>query len=201
MDNLFSSVNQYADAAIPAATPLSDKTPMQGSRIRIEELPLMGHFNLRVNPADADAMAKASQAVGVDLPTQVLSSVQHNGVRVNWVSPDEWYVLMPREQAAGFEQAFRQALAGKHYSIVDVSGGQTAVMLTGAGARQTLMKGAAVDLHDDAMPINKVVGTAIAKSSGMIVRTDEQAYLLLIRRSFANYLWDWLSDAAQEFVQ
>ena len=111
MDNLFSSVNQYADAAIPAATPLSDKTPMQGSRIRIEELPLMGHFNLRVNPADADAMAKASQAVGVDLPTQVLSSVQHNGVRVNLVSPDEWYVLMPREQAAGFEQAFRQALA------------------------------------------------------------------------------------------
>ena len=62
------------------------------------------------------------------------------------------------------------------------------------------MKGAAVDVHDGAFP-GKVVGTAIAKSSGMIVRTGDDSYELLIRRSFANYLWEWLSDACQEFVQ
>ena len=201
MDNLFSSVNQYAHQPVKTRTPLVDKAPIQGARIALAEQSLMGHFNLRVNPADADAMAKASAVVGVDLPTSVLSSVEQEGVRVNWVSPDEWYVLMPLEKAKTFEIAFREAMAGKHYSIVDVSGGQTAVMVSGPGARETLMKGAAVDLHDHAMPVGKVVGTAIAKSSGMIVRIDEQSYLLLIRRSFADYLWAWLSDAAREFVK
>ena len=44
---------------------------------------------------------------------------------------------------------------------------------------------------DSAFVIGKVVGTAIAKSSGMIVRTGDDSYELLIRRSFANYLWDY----------
>ena len=92
-------------------------------------------------------------------------------------------------------------MSGLHYSIVDVSGGQTVLSLSGQGAREVLMKGAAVDVHDSAFPVGKVVGTAIAKSSGMIVRTGDDSYELLIRRSFANYLWDWLSDACQEFVQ
>ena len=117
------------------------------------------------------------------------------------MAPDEWYVLMPRDKAAGFEVAFREAMSGLHYSIVDVSGGQTVLSLSGQGAREVLMKGAAVDVHDSAFPVGKVVGTAIAKSSGMIVRTGDDSYELLIRRSFANYLWDWLSDACQEFVQ
>ena len=201
MADLFSSVNQYATGDVALRTPLFDKAPVKGARIELAELPIAGHFNLRVDPTNADAMKRASDCVGIPLPTQPLSSVESNGTRVHWVAPDEWYVLMPRDKAAGFEVAFREAMSGMHYSIVDVSGGQTVLSLTGQGAREVLMKGAAVDVHDSAFPVGKVVGTAIAKSSGMIVRTGDDSYELLIRRSFANYLWDWLSDACQEFVQ
>ena len=201
MADLFSSVNQYATGDVALRTPLFDKTPVKGARIELAELPIAGHFNLRVDPANADAMKRASDCVGVSLPTQPLNSIEADGTRVHWVAPDEWYVLMPREKAAGFEMAFRDAMSGLHYSIVDVSGGQRVLSLSGQGAREVLMKGAAVDVHDSAFPVGKVVGTAIAKSSGMIVRTGENSYELLIRRSFANYLWDWLSDASQEFVQ
>ena len=201
MADLFSSVNQYATGDVALRTPLFDKTPVKGARIELAELPIAGHFNLRVDPANADAMKRASDCVGVSLPTQPLSSIEADGTRVHWVAPDEWYVLMPRDKATGFEVAFRDAMSGLHYSIVDVSGGQTVLLLSGQGAREVLMKGAAVDVHDSAFAVGKVVGTAIAKSSGMIVRTGDDSYELLIRRSFANYLWDWLSDASQEFVQ
>jgi len=196
----FSSVNQYALDEIKTQTPLWDQSPVQGVGVQLHECELMGHFNVRVNPANAQAMERAAQVIGGGLPTEVLSSVEHGDVRVSWVSPDEWYLLMPRTQAVGFETAFREAMGDLHYSIVDVSGGQTALSLTGTHARDVLMKGAAVDMHDRAFGVGKVVGTAIAKSSGMIIRTDEHSYLLLIRRSFANYLWDWLSDACQEYV-
>lgn len=196
----FSSVNQYATAAVKTQTPLWDKAPIEGASVALKELPLMGHFNLRINPDNSAAMQAASKVLGMDLPGAVLTSIEQDGTRISWVSPDEWYVLMPRDQAAGFEIAFREALADHHYSIVDVSAGQTALELSGVSARSVLMKGAAVDVHDSAFPVGKVVGTAIAKSSGMIVRDGENSYLLLIRRSFANYLWDWLSDACQEYT-
>ena len=197
----FSSVNQYATVDIKTQTPLWNKTPIQSARIQLRELPLQGHFNLRVNPADSDAMARAASVVGLPLPTSVLTSVEKDGVRVSWVSPDEWVVLMPREKAAGFEVAFRAAMQDLHYSIVDISGGQTVLSLSGEGAREVLMKGAAVDMHPSVFGVGKVVGTALAKSSAMIVCDEPDSYLLLIRRSFSNYIWDWLSDASQEFIQ
>ena len=70
-------------------------------------------------------------------------------------------MLMPRDKAAGLK-CFRDAMSGLHYSIVDVSGGQTVLSLRQALA--VLMKGAAVDVHDSAFAVGKVVGTAIAKS-------------------------------------
>lgn len=196
----FSSVNQYASADVKVQTPLWDKAAIHSDAVSLAELPLMGHFNLRINPENTEAMDAAAKVVGVALPTQVLTSVEQDGTRVSWVSPDEWYVLMPREKAASFEIAFRQALEGHHYSIVDVSAGQTALSLTGDAARSVLMKGAAIDVHDSAFPVGKAAGTAIAKSSGLIIRDGESSYLLLIRRSFANYLWDWVSDACQEYI-
>ena len=54
MADLFSGVNQYA-MAMWRCTPLFDKAPVKGARVELAELPIAGHFNLRVDPANADA--------------------------------------------------------------------------------------------------------------------------------------------------
>ncbi|WP_170272587.1 sarcosine oxidase subunit gamma [Litorivicinus lipolyticus] len=200
MSELFSVVPQHSET-VQGITPIQSRhanTAFSSDRIGLRELPLCGQFNLRIKPDNAEQMAIAASMLGGDLPTQVLTSVVHGDVRINWVAPDDWLVIMPWDQARTFEADYRAKQVG-HYSIVDISGGQTLVELSGPAARAVLKKSTPVDVHPDAFAIGKTVGTAFAKSAASITRTDSDCYLLVIRRSFADYLWDWLLDASAEF--
>jgi sarcosine oxidase subunit gamma len=114
------------------------------------------------------------------------------------MAPDDWLVLMPFEKAASFETEFRDAMNG-HYSIVDVSGGQTVIRLAGISAREVLQKSTMIDVHPEQFPVGKVVGTSFAKSAATLTRVEEDTYDLIVRRSFAEYIWEWLCDASAEY--
>lgn len=200
MSELFSVVNQHADA-VTGITPIAarhDNTSVSSDQISIHEWPLCAQFNLRIKPENSEQMAIAAQLLGGELPTTPLSSVAYGHLRINWVAPDDWLVIMPFEQARTFEADYRAAQVG-HYSIVDISGGQTVVELSGSAAREVLKKSAPIDVHPEAFPVGKTVGTAFAKSAASITRIDSDTYLLVIRRSFADYLWAWLMDASAEY--
>ncbi|PPS59319.1 hypothetical protein CRX72_21215 [Pantoea sp. BRM17] len=48
-------------------------------------------------------------------------------------------------------------------------------------------------------PVGKVAGSVFAKSSALIRRTGPESWELVIRRSFAEYIWLWLRDASREY--
>ena len=196
----YSCINQHA-VDVHVETPLAHLDAQEGVRkqtIELYELPAMGHFNLRLNPENAEQMQAAQSLLGVALPTQPCSSVRHESLQIDWVAPDDWLVLMPFDQAAGFERRYRETMPG-HYSIVDVSGGQTVIRLGGEYAREVLMKGCPIDVASSEFPIGKAVSTAFAKSAAHIVRVDADVYWLVVRRSFADYLWAWLTDACADY--
>ena len=83
--------------------------------------------------------------------------------------------------------------------ISNASGGQTLVRLSGEKARAVLMKSCPYDVHDRNFPIGKVVTTVFAKSQTTLRRLDENDWELVVRRSFADYVWRWLLDASHEF--
>ena len=164
----------------------------------MKELAFMGHLILRGNSDNPDFVRGVSQVLGMDLPVKPLTSVSNDVTRILWVTPDEWLIISSGDMIFDIEVALRATLTG-HYSLVNQSGGQTIIQLSGESARVMLKKSTPLDVHPKAFPVGKAATSVFAKSSALICRTGDMQWQLVVRRSFADYLWRWLLDAGQEF--
>jgi len=168
-----------------------------GGQVKLAEKKLLGHLMLRGDAANPEFAAAVESTLGLALPPR-LSVVQQGETSLQWLAPDEWLLIVAGGQEFATEQKLRAALPdGLHCSVVNVSGGQTLLELSGAKARQVLMKSSVYDVHPRNFPIGKAVG--FAKSQLLIRRTGEESWELVIRRSFADYFWAWLTDASAEY--
>jgi sarcosine oxidase subunit gamma len=166
--------------------------------VLLREKKLLGHLTIRGDARDPAFASGVHKALGMELPA-ALTLVASGESSLQWMGPDEWLLIVPTGEEFATEQKLRDALAGLHISIVNVSGGQSILELTGPKVRQVLMKSTSYDVHPDNFPVGKAVGTVFAKSQLVIRRTGEETWELLIRRSFADYWWLWLQDAAAEY--
>lgn len=166
--------------------------------VQLREVALHGHLILRGTQSNAGFTKACARALGVALPFQPLTSAENGDIAVRWLSPDEWLVTLPAGQVYALEQALRAEASG-HFSVVNVSGGQTLLQLSGPRALDVLKKSTPLDLHPREFPVGKVAGSVFAKSSVFLRRTGEESWELVVRRSFADYIWLWLQDAGREY--
>ena len=101
-----------------------------------------------------------------------------------WLGPDEWLVLGGREQDYADMPA-----------AVDVSANRVCFELSGEGAEDVLARGCALDLHPSVFPPGRCAQTLVARAQVILYRTEADAFRLLVRPSFADYLRAWLRDA------
>ena len=132
------------------------------------------------------------------LPLSPLTSVEQGYLVVRWIAPDEWLISLPNDRVFDLETRFRAEMNG-HHSLVNGSGGMTVYKLRGKHVVDMLKKSTPVDLHDSEFPVGKVVSTVFAKAGAVIRRTGESEFELVVRRSFADYVWLWIQDASQEY--
>ena len=161
------------------------------------EAGLLGHLTLRCDP-NSPLIAIAHSILGVALPLSPLTSVEQGDLVVRWIAPDEWLISLPNDQVFDLETRFRAEMNG-HHSLVNGSGGVTVYKLRGKNVVDMLKKSTPVDFHDSEFPVGKVVSTVFAKSGAVIRRTDEAEFELVVRRSFADYIWIWIQSASQEY--
>ncbi|RKR06558.1 heterotetrameric sarcosine oxidase gamma subunit [Kushneria sinocarnis] len=180
-----------------AASPVS-LTTQERAGVLLGERAFLGHLVIRGNAEDPGFVRGVEEALGLELPVTPMTSAVSETARIHWRSPDEWLLIVPGGEEYRQEMALRYALSG-HVAVVDVSGGQTVVTLSGQHAREVLMKSAPVDVHPRAFPVGRSVTTCFARAQAMISRVGEEQWELVIRRSYADYLWQWLLDAGQEY--
>ncbi|MEC8002574.1 MAG: sarcosine oxidase subunit gamma family protein [Pseudomonadota bacterium] len=161
------------------------------------EAGLLGHLTLRCEPS-SPLIAVAQTILGIALPLTPLTSAEQGDLVVRWIAPDEWLISLPNGQVFDLETRFRAEMNG-HHSLVNGSGGMTVYKLRGRHVVDMLKKSTPVDLHDSEFPVGKVVSTVFAKSGAVIRRTGESEFELVVRRSFADYIWLWIQDASQEY--
>lgn len=165
----------------------------------LREKALMGHLVLRGGAIVLDEAVRAT--LGMNLPAKP-NALEHDdsGERsIQWLSPDEWLVIVPGGEEFKLERALREALGDAHFSIINASGGQTVLTLSGANAREVLMKSTSYDVHPNAFPVGKGVITVFAKATVVLRRPSETHWELVVRRSFADYCYRWLLDASAEY--
>lgn len=172
----------------------------QGAGVVVQERPFLGHLILRGNAVDPAFCAGVEQVLRVPLPLEMgpLSRDENTGVSIQWMSPDEWLIIVPGGQEFAAEAALREHLSG-HFAVMNVSGGQTVLELSGRAVREMLMKCTPYDVHPRNFPVGKGVSSVFAKSAAIIRRVGEERWELVIRRSFADYLYRWVLDASEEF--
>lgn len=132
------------------------------------------------------------------LPTEPLTCYQNDAACIRWISPDEWLVTVAEGETHSIEVKLRNAVEG-HAAIVNVSGGQTLLQLAGEHAEEILMKSTRYDVHESNLTVGKVVTTTFAQTQVVLRRLNANSFELVVRRSFADYVFAWIRDAAAEF--
>lgn len=157
------------------------------------EMPLLGYISLRGDAANAAFVEASTKALGITLPCDPCTFSQSGATTVLWLSPDEWMIIVPRDRHAVLMKDLAANLAGIRSQVADNSGGYTQVSVQGRNARDVLSHCTVYDL--DHLADGRVVGTTLGKSS-LYLRKAGGGYCLLLRRSFAEYIWRYFERAA-----
>mgnify|MGYP004706265831 FL=1 len=192
------------------ATPLVGESPLVWSYIKtgvptvagasditLRERADLGHLTLRGSAIELDKALRA--VLQLSLPAQPLSLTQAGEYSAQWMSPDEWLLIVPQGEEYAIEQQLRAALGDAHYAIVNIGGGQTLLELRGDQAINLLKKSVVYDVHPQNFPAGKGVMTCFATVTVILRRPTEDRWELVVRRSFADYSYRWLLDAGAEY--
>jgi sarcosine oxidase subunit gamma len=186
-------------------TPRGAVGPVAAPRgVRLAERIDVGKIVLRGDPSDRAFLAATGRALDIVLPTEANSSAGKAAISALWVGPDEWLITCPRERVAALIGALREALAGVHAAVTDVSDGRTVFRVAGPSARALLAKGTPLDLHPRSFKVGACAGTGLAKTAVLIqLVADDPAtgpsFDVYVGRSFGRYLFAWLDDAGLEY--
>ncbi len=160
------------------------------------EVPLQGYISLRGHPADIAFQDGAASALGTRLPAKPCTFTR-GAVKALWLAPDEWMIVCPRARLVSLLRGLGQALEGVRSQVVDNSGGYTEIMVQGRNAPDVISHASVYDLHR--LGEGRVVGTTFGKSAVYMYRERDRV-CLLVRRSFADYVWRFLVRAAEPYA-
>ena len=144
--------------------------------------------------APAECIDGLSQALGLQVPNRPKTSASANGRLALWLGPDEWLVI----DEHGVDLVGLAASAGVLHSAADVSHRNTAVIVSGPGAEATISGGCPQDLSLEAFPVGACSRTLFGKVEVVLLRLEEETFRVEVWRSFSDYAFGLLSEAAED---
>ncbi len=176
---------------------------LQGAGIGLIPRAFRGLVNLRVDLTREPAAQQAvKDATGLDLPTTPNTAESAGALSVLWLGPDEWLFVVddPAPDAgADLKTKLVGLLDGVFAQLVDVSGAQAAIGITGPEAREVLERAVPLDMHPRTFQPGQVKHTLFGRHTGatLHLKDDQPTFDLYCRRSFTEYVWRYLEDCAK----
>ncbi len=162
------------------------------------EHPYRGQLLLRGEVSDA--VTAVAKVLGAELPMKPNTSASADRRTALWLGPNEWLLITPDGSETEILSALTAALSGRHHAVTDVSDGRAVIGLSGPRARDVLMKGCSLDLHPRTFAVGQCAQTRLARCHVLLHQiAATPAYDVYVQRSFADYVWRWLEDAASEY--
>lgn len=123
--------------------------------------------------ADAGAALNAAHGVGFPSPGQ---SMQNGDVRIIWSGGGQAFLM----------GAVPDASVARLAATTDQSDGWTVMELSGADAREVLVRLVPADIRPSEFGVGATMRTAVQHMAASITRVAEGAYLVLVFRSMAG---------------
>ena len=155
-------------------------------------------LNLRGDVGDPDFRNVAASVAGVELPVEPCTWRRSDNAAAYWLGPDEWLLAAVNGVGVDLESRLSDVLDPR-CSVVDVSGAHVQVELSGVDAGKVLQKSSPYDFHPRNFGAGRCVQTVFAKATALVAAREGDAFDIVFRRSYANYLLRWLEDAAAEY--
>lgn len=185
---------------LKAESPLADRSALSGEQVALAERALLGRLTLRA-PPHSEQMALAVREIGgQDWPPPANAWRPLDGSRqLVWLGPDEALLLCDGGETAELCECLRAVLGAAAAAVTEVSDGATCIRLSGRAALAVLAKGCPLDLEE--LPAGSAAQTLLGRLDVLIlVQAQGEVYDLHVRSSLAAFAWDWLADAAREFL-
>lgn len=159
--------------------------------VRITPAEPASRISLRAGAGEVEALSKA---LGLKLPVKPKGSVAAKGRLAFWLGPDEWMVI---DEKGGDLMADASA-SGVVHSATDVSHRNTAIIVSGPAAEEVINAGCSQDLSLGVFPVGAASRTLLGKVEIVLYRVDEETFRVECWRSFAEYTFGLLAEAAEE---
>ncbi len=167
--------------------------------VAMGERPPLSIVDLRIGDAEPTALAAVEEVLGFALPRDANRVAGTEATAALWLGPDEWWVVTAVEDPAAAHR-LSEALAGHSAAVTDLSESRACIRVSGPRARDLLAKGCSLDLHPRVFSPGRCAQSHLAKAQVVLHQVSgEPAFDLYVLRSFADYLWAWLEDAAREY--
>lgn len=140
------------------------------------------------------SLGALSQALGLELPARPKTSAGAGGRAALWLGPDEWLVIGD----AGDDLPAAVAGVAALHSAVDVSHRNAGILVSGRGAEATLGGGCPQDLSAGVFPVGACSRTVLGKVEIVLWRTGEETFRVECWRSFCDYAFALLHEAARD---
>ena len=145
--------------------------------------------------AEPKAASKLTKSLGLKLPVKPAGVTTKNGRSALWLGPDEWLIIDNDPAAA---TGLVEDITAQKCSAVDVSHRNTAILVSGPAVEGVLNAGSPRDLSLKTFPAGTCSRTIFGKIEIILWRLDETTFRVEVWRSFSEYLWDYLLDAAKD---
>ncbi|PAP92620.1 sarcosine oxidase subunit gamma [Mesorhizobium wenxiniae] len=180
-----------------AAAPSVERRPalagqeLSATGVTLAVLPPAERISLRAPDASVAALSKA---LGVTLPQKPKTSAAKAGRTALWLGPDEWLVI---DEVGKVPLADCAEVTVLHSAVV-ISHRNVAISVTGPAAAATINSGCPQDLSLDAFPVGAASRTILGKVEIVLLRTASDAFRVECWRSFSDYVFTFLSEAARD---
>ncbi|MBT9369449.1 sarcosine oxidase subunit gamma family protein [Rhizobium sp. CSW-27] len=119
------------------------------------------------------------------------------GVCVRICGPAEWLVV---SHSVGPEALLRLVREIEGVSAFDHSDGRVLMRIAGPNVRSILAKCLAVDLHRDSFAPGASANILIAHVAGNLARIGEDAFEIIVPRSYAGTVFEEVKEMGREFA-
>lgn len=172
--------------------------PVDFGDLQIAELPLAGIVRIQGFAGDAGFRAAVTQALGVAVPEPEASTSQGD-IRLVWGGPHEFLCFCPLAEEAQYRSRFT-AVAGCFVTATVISDSRVGFRMTGREAASFIAKGCAIDMHSEQFKVGHSTSTRFASLPALVMRHDEDVYVVYFDVGYIEFILKWIVDAAAEFA-
>jgi heterotetrameric sarcosine oxidase gamma subunit len=184
----------------PIATLLAKSTLPAGGRVISDALrfsvpPQRVVLRLQLGARSQRTVA-ALRIAGRSVPVAMNSWMGDDPVFMR-IAPDTWLVESALHEAADLLAAVRTGCGRRSFAVTEVSDAFATIAVEGALAAAVLVRGCGLDLSPEAFGNAACARTRLAQLPVVLRRVTSERYECLVDRSAAQWLFEWMEDAAE----